>query len=74
MRETTAFRSPAMPCNPRPFARALTDLLAAGATIDSPQCKAILWVLNTQAFGQCARIDLMDLWDELDKAIPADAA
>ena len=73
MREITAFRSPAMPRNPRPFARALTDLLAAGATIDSPQCKAILWVLNTQAFGQCSTIDLMALWDELDAVIPAGA-
>lgn len=68
--ETQAFRSPSMPCNPRPFARALVDVLAAGESIDSPRAKSLLWVLNSQAFGQCSTVDLMALWDELDATIP----
>ena len=67
--EVTAFRSPAFPCNPRPFARALSDLLANGYAIDSDECKAVLWILNAQSYGQMARIDLCDEYGRLDEVL-----
>jgi hypothetical protein len=64
-----AFRSPAMPSNPRPFAAALSDVLADGHAITSPEARAVLWVLMCQSFGQMARIDLDAMWDTLNEKV-----
>lgn len=68
-RAVQAFRSPAMPCNPRPFAAALSDLLANGHPITGPEARAVLWILMVQSFGQLARIDLDAMWDTLNKKV-----
>lgn len=44
------------PCNPRPFANALTEF--DPSSIQSDEAKRILWVLMAQAYGQLATIDL----------------
>ncbi len=67
----TAFKSPCFPCNPIPFANGLADHIRTNGTdsIKSDSCKAILWILMAQAYGQVANIDLMREFDRLDKVI-----
>lgn len=69
-RAVNAFRADSFPCNPRPFAAALSDLLADGHSITGPECRAVLWVLMGQSFGQLARIDLDAMWDTLNAQFP----
>lgn len=71
-RATRAFRADSLPCNPRPFITALASLVETDgpAVLQAPKGRAVLWVLLSQAFGQCATVNLMSLWDELDAAIP----
>lgn len=73
-RAARAFRAGSFPCNPRPFLAALSALVESDGpgALAEPKGKAILWVLMGQAFGQCARIDLYDLYVELDDTIPRD--
>lgn len=68
MNHDEAMFSPAFPCNPRPFARAL-DSLCDGNTgaIKSDKAKRILWILMAQAYGEPSRIDLSDEWKRLYK-------
>ena len=37
--------------------------------IMSDEAKAMLWILNVQAYGQFGEIDLSKEWSRLDKAI-----
>jgi hypothetical protein len=55
------------PCNPIPFARKLADLVSDNGTdfIKSDNAKRILWILNAQAYGQMANINLGEEWDRL---------
>ena len=71
-RNIHAFQSPSMPCNPRPFAASLGELVAERGTdaIRSNEARALLWVLMSQAYGQLATIDLCDEWDRLNTALP----
>jgi len=65
--EERAFLADAFPCNPRPFARRLDALVAERGTdaIQLDDCKAVLWVLMAQAYGQLATVDLCDEWSRL---------
>lgn len=69
-RAAQALFSDSLPCNPRPFARALDQLveLNGSDSIRSDAAKQILWVLLTQAYGQLATIDLCAEWDRLEQA------
>ncbi len=55
------------PGNPIPFAIALADLVRECGTdsIKGDDAKRILWILMAQAYGQSARIDLLDEWAKL---------
>ncbi len=62
-----ALDSTSFPCNPIPFATALADLVRECGTdsIKGDDAKRILWILMAQAYGQSARIDLLDEWAKL---------
>ncbi len=66
-RNVQAFACDAFPCNPRPFARSLDELIDDNGTaaIQSDEAKALLWVLMAQAYGQMATIDLSAEWERL---------
>lgn len=66
-----AFQSPSLPCNPIPFAKGLSELVKDTGSdgIMSDEAKAMLWILNVQAYGQFGEIDLSKEWSRLDKAI-----
>ena len=70
IREATAFRSNAFPSNPRPFVRALSELLEQGKMPEDDEFKAVLFIVNGMAYGQLGSISMMDEWDRLDKALP----
>lgn len=64
----TAMFSPSFPCNPIPFAQGIADFVKQHGTdsIQSDEAKRMLWVLIAQAYGQLARVDLMDEYTRLD--------
>lgn len=70
MKVEHAFRLDALPVNPRPFAAGLSELLSAGEPISGDKCKAVLWMLNSMAFGQLATIDMSEEWARLDATLP----
>lgn len=72
MKVEQAFRLDALPVNPRPFAHGLAELLSQGEQITSDRCKAVLWMLNSMAFGQLATIDMSEEWGRLNDALPTD--
>jgi hypothetical protein len=61
----------AFPVNPRPFLHRIQEIinLEGTETIKSDKVKACLWVLNAQAYGQLATIDLCKEWDNLNKTL-----
>lgn len=61
----------AFPCNPRPFALAIKHGCDVYGTnwIQTTEAKQILWTLMAMAFGQLAKIDLCDLWDDLSEQV-----
>lgn len=61
-----AMFSDALPVNPRPFAQGLVDLLAEGNSIRSDKVLRVLWILNMQAYGQLATIDMCKEYERLD--------
>jgi len=65
----TAMFSSCFPCNPLPFLTGLFERVKKNGTdsIQSDECKRILWVIMGQAYGQMARINLCDEWDRLNK-------
>ena len=67
MKHDEAMFDNAFPCNPRPFARALATFVCENGTnsIQSDKAKRILWILQSQAYGQLATIDLCKEWDKL---------
>ena len=66
-----AFRSPAFPCNPIPFANGMAGLVKERGTdsITSDEAKRILWVLMAQAYGQLGTIQLSDEWSRLNQIV-----
>lgn len=64
-----AIASDSFPCNPIPFATGLADHVRKHGTdsIQSDDAKRILWILIGQAYGQVAKIDLVDEWNRLTK-------
>ena len=64
-----AFRSECFPCNPRPFAKVLGEIVAREGTdaIKSDRAKTVLWILMAQAYGQLAVIDMHDEWCRLER-------
>lgn len=60
MKLSDAIESPALPCNPIPFAQGLIDGCQENGTdfIRSREGQRILWVLMAQSYGDLARIDL----------------
>jgi hypothetical protein len=70
MNEEKAFKCEAVPCNPIPFANRIVELVKGNTgNVQSDEVKACLWILNSQAYGQLATIDLCDEWDRLNKSI-----
>ena len=70
MLEEKAFKLDAFPCNPIPFANRIIELTRGyTANVKSDEVKACLWILNAQAYGQLATINLCDEWKRLNKAI-----
>jgi len=68
----TAMFSPAFPCNPRPFANGLAELLMQNpCEIQSKTAKRILYILMAQAYGQCSTIDLNAEYDNLKLEVKA---
>jgi hypothetical protein len=67
-----AIHSDAFPCNPRPFALRINELCAERGSdaIKSPEARACLWVLIGQSYGQLAKVDQCESWNELTKQIP----
>jgi hypothetical protein len=61
----------AFPVNPRPFLHRINEVIKLEGTdaIKSDKVKACLWVLNAQAYGQLATIDLCKEWDNLNKTL-----
>ena len=64
-----AIEDESFPCNPIPFATGLADHVRKHGTdsIQSDDAKRILWILIGQAYGQVAKIDLVDEWNRLTK-------
>ncbi len=62
-----AMFDPSLPCNPIPFAHALSDLVISTGTdsIRGDSARRILWVLMAQSYGCLATIDLTDEWSRL---------
>ena len=46
-----------------------TNCLAVQSCKHDPRVKAVMWLLMTQVFGQLAKLDLGDMWDELHKEV-----
>jgi len=65
----TAFKSPALPCNPIPFATAIADMVRDHGTswIQSDQAKSLLYCLNQMAYGQLYTIDSISEYERLTK-------
>jgi hypothetical protein len=61
----------AFPVNPRPFLHRIQEIIKLEGieAIRSDKVKACLWVLNAQAYGQLATIDLCKEWDNLNKTL-----
>ena len=59
-----AIESESFPCNPIPFANALSELVRENGTdsIKGRDAKRVLWILMSQAYGQMATIDLSEEW------------
>lgn len=72
----TAFRCNAMPVNPNPFLHGLLRGIEQNGMswIQSDQAKAMLWILNAQAFGQLSDINMFEEWQRLNKALTNDKA
>ena len=66
----TALFSDALPCNPRPFARAIEEGCQDNGTdwIRTSSAKRILWVLLAQSYGQLATVDLCEEWSRLRRS------
>jgi hypothetical protein len=64
-----AIEDDSFPGNPIPFANGLADHVREHGTdsIRSDDAKRILWILMGQAYGQVAKIDLVDEWNRLTK-------
>jgi len=64
-----AIEDDSFPGNPIPFANGLADHVREHGTdsIRSDEAKRILWILIGQAYGQVAKIDLVDEWNRLTK-------
>ena len=64
-----AIEDESFPCNPIPFANGLAAHVREHGTdsIKSDDAKRILWILMGQAYGQVAKIDLVDEWNRLTK-------
>ena len=68
-RHDTALFDECFPCNPLPFLTALfkhVEKHGTGAIKDN-KAKRILWIIQSQAYGQLASINLCDEWDRLLK-------
>lgn len=63
----------ALPVNSIAMASRLIELMQESETNclesikDSWKIKAILWLLNSQVFGQLAVVDMHDLWHEINE-------
>jgi hypothetical protein len=64
-----AIADDSFPGNPIPFANGLADHVREHGTdsIRSDDAKRLLWILMGQAYGQVAKIDLVDEWNRLTK-------
>jgi hypothetical protein len=64
-----AIEDDSFPGNPIPFANGLANHVRDYGTdsIRSDNAKRILWILMGQAYGQVAKIDLVDEWNRLTK-------
>ena len=77
--EEYAFSWDSMPVNSIPFITRLREVLDEAKTnsLDSVskigeaslKARALLWILNTQYFGQIATIDMTEEWRMLDRAL-----
>lgn len=69
--EAMALFSPAFPCNPRPFARAIGGGCEQHGTsyIETDEAKAILNILIQMSYGQCASVDTLDEYERLKTAL-----
>ena len=62
-------KTEALPVNSKAMLSRLNELLDEHNTNDLTLCKtdarvqAVLWLLNSQVYSQCARIDMSDEWD-----------
>lgn len=62
-----------LPCNSLAMINRLKELLAENGSNclsdekqrADPRIKAVLWLINSQVFGQLGKIDLCDQWAEL---------
>ena len=62
-----------LPCNSYAMINRLRELLEENGSNclsdekqkSDPRIKAVLWLINSQVFGQCAKIDLSIQWAEL---------
>jgi hypothetical protein len=66
-----AFRAPSFPCNPVPFANAISAGVLANGTnwITTDEAKAILYILISQSYGQLFNVNGIDEWDRLNKTV-----
>ena len=61
----------ALPCNSKAMVYRLLELLEEHETNslescrDDPRVKKVLWLINSQVYGQLARIDMCREYDEL---------
>ena len=65
-------KTDSLPVNSKAMIHRLSELLEENETNclnickDDPRVKAVLWLLNSQVFGQMANIDMAELWQELN--------
>lgn len=66
-----AFMLSNFPCNPLPFLYELAERIGEKGTafIQTDEAKAILWIINAQAYGQLHTIDSNEEWRRLRDAI-----
>jgi len=66
-----------LPCNSRAMLNRLRELMDENGSNclsddrqrDDVRIKAVLWLLNGQVYGQCARIDMCDEYAAITKAL-----